>query len=948
MVYEARPGQTFLLGATTWRIQDITRDRVIVVPAPGVPGAVPVWRGDGVGRPPELGRAIGAFAREAVSKDAETLAAENDLDERAANNLVTYLREQQTATRVVPSDETIVVEKFRDEIGDWRLCVLSPFGGRVHSAWGLALSRRIREELDLEADAIWSDDGIVVHLPDADEAPDADLVLLEPDEVEDLVVAELGGSALFGARFRENAARSLLLPRAYPGKRTPLWQQRLKSQSLLEVAKDFPRFPVILETYRECLRDVLDLPALIELLKDLQSRKITLVEVETQTASPFASSLLFDYVATYMYEGDAPLAERRAQALALDRERLAELLGADELRELLDPEAVAEVELELQALAGGRRARTVDGIHDLLRRLGDLRDDEVAARADLDAAAALAELARDRRAVTVRIAGEERWIAIEDVARYRDALGVSPPPGIAEAWLTATGAPLDALLLRWARSHAPFTPGAPAARWGISATSVEERLRRLVDAGSLLEGVFRPGGTEREFADPDVLRSLRRRSLARLRREVEPVPAAALARFLPAWQGIGSRAGGHDRLLEVVAQLEGYPIPVSILERDVLRARVRDYTPRLLDELGAAGEVVWLGRGSVGRDDGRVALYRRERAELLASAGAFEGVDRPGGELHERIRAHLQRRGATFFRELRSAIPDARTDDELLDALWDLAWAGEVTNDTFAALRALSLPRSRSRSTRRSPRLTALGPPRAAGRWSLMADLVGETRSATERTHATAVALLERHGVVTREAVLAEGIAGGFASVYPVLKAMEEAGRARRGYFVDGLGAAQFALAGAVDRLRASRDDDQRSVLVLAAADPAQPYGAALPWPRRDDDERLPLQRVPGTYLILVDGAPALYVERGGRGLLTLPAFDDPSVCGLALAAVRRLLQPEGPMRELRLERVDHLPVAESTLADALREIGFRPTYRAWLLQPQSGAAMGRAESTTN
>jgi ATP-dependent Lhr-like helicase len=536
--------------------------------------------------------------------------------------------------------------------------------------------------------------------------------------------------------------------------------------------------------------------------------------------------------------------------------------------------------------------------------------------------------------VTVRIAGEERWIAIEDVARYRDALGVSPPPGIAEAWLTATGAPLDALLLRWARSHAPFTPGAPAARWGIGGAAIEQRLRALVDAGSLLEGAFRPGGVEHEFADPDVLRSLRRRSLARLRREVEPVPVETLARFLPAWQGIGSRATGHDRLLEVVAQLEGYPIPISTLERDVLRGRVRDYTPRLLDELGAAGEVVWIGRGSLGRDDGRVALYRRERAELLASAGAFEGIDRPSSDLHDRIRTHLQRRGATFFPQLRAAVADV-PEDQLLDALWDLVWAGEVTNDTFAPLRALSLPRSKSRSTRRSPRLVALGPPRAAGRWSLVADLVGEARGATERTHATAVALLERHGVVTREAVLGEGIAGGFASVYPVLRAMEEAGRVRRGYFVDGLGAAQFALPGAVDRLRAARDDDEALVLVLAATDPAQPYGAALPWPRRTDEERLQLQRVPGAYLVLVNGAPALYVERGGRGLIGLPAFDDADVHRFALAAIPRLLTPAGPMRELRLERVDRLPVAESALADELRELGFRPSYRAWLLQPR-------------
>ena len=719
--------------------------------------------------------------------------------------------------------------------------------------------------------------------------------------------------------------------------------QRQKSADLLAVASRYGSFPIILETYREVLRDVFDMPALRSVLTAIRSRAIRIVSVETASASPFAGSLLFDYVGNFMYEGDAPLAERRAQALALDRERLAELLGADELRELLDPEAVAELELELQALAGSRRARTVDGVHDLLRRLGDLRSDEVAARADLDAALALAELARDRRAVVARIGGEERWIAIEDVARYRDALGVSPPPGVAETWLAPVDAPLDSLLLRWARSHTPFTAAAPALRWGIGQAGIEERLRALVAAGALLEGEFRPGGEEREFSDADVLRALRRRSLARLRREVEPVPPAALARFVAAWQGIGSRAGGLDRLLEVVAQLEGYPIPVSILERDVLRARVHDYSPRLLDELGAAGEVVWIGRGAVGRDDGRVALYRRERAELLASAGAFEGVERPAGVLHDRIRGHLQHRGASFFRELRSAVPEARTDDELLDALWDLAWAGEVTNDTFAALRALSLPRSRSRSGARhpSPRLAALGPPRAAGRWSLVAGLVGETRGATERSHATALALLDRHGVVTREAVLAEGIGGGFASVYPVLKAMEEAGRVRRGYFVEGLGGAQFALPGAVDRLRAERDvaDEAPRIAVLAAADPAQPYGAALPWPRRNDEERLPLQRVAGAHVVLVGGLPALYVERGGRGLLTLPAFDDPEVAGAALAALTGLLAPAGPMRELRLERVDRLPVAESSLADALREIGFRPSYRSWLLAGEVGGA---------
>ncbi len=935
MVYESRVGEVFLLGASSWRIEEIKPDRVIVTPAPGEPGKMPFWHGDAIGRPVELGRAIGAFLRthESLETDVSVtrLQTEHHLDERAAGNLVAYLEEQRHATGSLPTDRTIVIERFRDELGDWRVCLLSPFGGRVHAPWSMAIEARLRQR-GLEVQTIWSDDGIAVRLPEADQAPLDDAVIIDPDELEELLMAELGGSALFAARFRENAARALLLPRRRPGQRTPLWMQRQRSADLLAVASRYGSFPIVLETYRECLRDVFDVPALREVLGAIRSRSVRIVSVETATASPFASSLLFDYVGSFMYEGDAPLAERRAQALALDRELLAELLGAEELRELLDPAAVADLELELQALAGGRRARTVDGVHDLLRRLGDQRIDEVEARSEgLDAAEALAALAGSRRALRIRIGGEERWIAIDDLARYRDALGVSPPPGVADTWLGPTELPLDGLLLRWARTHAPFTAAAPAARWGLAVATVDARLRALAAAGSLLEGEFRPGGIEHEFTDADILRALRRRSLARLRREVEPMPPEALARFLPAWQGIGSQAGGTDRLLEAIVQLEGVAIPSSILERDVLRARVRDYSPRLLDELGAAGEVVWIGRGSLGRDDGRVALYRRDRVDLLATVG---GAEAPDGPLHTRLREHLDRRGASFFRELRAAVPDARTDDELLDALWDLVWAGEVTNDTFGPLRALSLPRSRSRPRPRPGRLLALGPPRAAGRWSRVADLVGEGRSPTERGHATATALLERYGVVTREAVLAEGMPGGFASVYPVLKAMEESGRARRGYFVDGLGAAQFALPGAVDRLRAQRDPDgEPSALLLAAADPAQPYGAALPWPRRDDDERLALQRAAGAYVVLVDGAAALYVERGARGLITLPALDREDAAAAALAALRGLIAPGGPLRELRLERVDRVPVAESPLAERLRDLGFRPTYRAWVLR---------------
>ena len=939
MVYESRVGETFLLGASTWRIEEILPDRVIVTPAPGEPGKMPFWHGDAVGRPIELGRAIGAFLRELEPmKPSAAMARLRDshaLDELAASNLLDYLAAQRDVTGVLPTDRTIVVERFRDELGDWRVALLTPFGGRVHAPWSMAIEARLREHHGVDVQAMWSDDGIAVRLPEGIETDGSTIesaLLLDPDEITELLTTELGGSALFAARFRENAARALLLPRRRPGQRTPLWMQRQKSADLLSVASRYGSFPIILETYREVLRDVFDMPALVELLAAIRSRHIRVVSVESRSASPFASSLLFDYVGSFMYEGDAPLGERRAQALALDRELLAELLGTEELRELIDPEAVADLELELQALAGSRRARTVDGVADLLRRVGDLRTDEAEARtADgIDGETALRELEATRRAVLVRIAGEERWIAIEDVARYRDAVGASPPAGVAETWLAATDDPLDALLVRWARSHAPFTADAPAARWGIARGTVEERLRGLAAGGSLLEGAFRPDGAVHEFTDPDVLRQLRRRSLARLRREVEPVDPEVFARFLPAWQGVGATAGGLGRLVEVIAQLEGVPMPASVLERDVLRARVAGYTPRLLDELGAAGEVVWIGRGSLGRDDGRIALFRRDHVELLAS-GASD--DRPSEPIHDAIRAHLQRRGASFFPPLRAAVPEARTDDELLDALWDLVWAGEVTNDTFAALRALSLPRSRSKATPRPGRLIALGPPRAAGRWSLVADLVGEGRSPTERGRALASTLLERYGVVTREAVAAEAISGGYASVYPVLRAMEEAGRARRGYFVAGLGAAQFALPGAVDRLRAVRDDGPDAVHVLAATDPAQPYGAALSWPRSDGDERLPLQRAAGAYVVLVDGQAVLYLERGGRGMLTLPAAADNERLARAVAAIPGLVAPDGPLRELRLERVDRGPVGESAVADALRAAGFRSSYRGFILR---------------
>ncbi len=972
MVYELRAGMhgdVIVLGASSWRVEEIGRDRVTVSPAPGVPGKLPFWHGDAVGRPMELGRAMGAFVRELEADlgqggkgrqaAADRLRETHDLDERAADNLLAYLEDERAVTSVLPTDRRIVVERFRDELGDWRLCLLTPFGGRVHAPWALALEARIGERLGLEVQTIWSDDGIAIRLPEGDAPLDGIEALLFPeaDEIEDLVVGQLSTSALFASRFRENAGRALLLPRRRPGTRTPLWQQRQRAADLLAVASRYGSFPILVETYRECLADVFDLPALREIMAGVAGREIAVHAIETVSASPFASSLMFDYVAAYMYDGDTPLAERRAGALTLDRDLLRELLGQEELRELIDPDALADLELSLQALADDRQATTIDGVHDLLRRLGDLSTEEISARVDGGAAAAepwLDALATARRAVHTRIAGEDRWIAVEDVARYRDGVGIAPPVGIPAAFLAPVVGAIDGLLARYARTHGPFLTPGPTARWGLPTGVVADGLERLLAAGSLLRGEFRPGGAEREWCDPEVLRLLRRRSLARLRREVEPVDPSALARFLPEWQGVAPAGAAREtlrgsaaleRLAEVIDQLAGLPIPASVLERDVLPSRIPGYQPRLLDELGALGEVAWVGRGSLGRDDGRIVLVRPGR-EILRPGSAPDGSEPPSDPRHLAIRRHLAARGASFYRELFGAAGGA-SDREVLDALWDLVWAGEVTNDTFTPLRALRWKRSGGRASSRGRgrpgRLTALGPPEAAGRWSLVrpdpggvgtvADGVG---SLTERLHAQSLGLLERYGILTREAVASEGIVGGFAAVYPVLRAMEDAGRIRRGYFVDGLGAAQFALAGALDRLRAVREPAEPPgsglVHLLAAADPANPYGAALAWPRRGDTDRRPLQRAAGAYVVLVDGVATLYLERGGATLQTLPAADDPETATIGARALGALVA-DGRLRELVIRRVDGEDVAGSPFRALLSEAGFVAGYRGLVLR---------------
>src|SRR4051812_2427987 len=874
MVYESRVGDVFLLGSSSWRIEDITHDRVLVSPAPGQPGKMPFWKGDAPGRPLELGRALGAFLREVGSATPEgglERARAAGLDEWGAANLLAYLAERKAATGHLPDDRTLLIERFRDELGDWRLVVHSPFGAQVNAPWALVLAARLRERYGMDVASMHSDDGIVLRLPDTTgEPPEGDLAVLDPDDVEREVTAEVGGAArfarrcpagaarapdevergvpggaggwaLFASRFRECAARALLLPRRDPRKRTPLWQQRQRAAQLLAVASEFPTFPMTLEAAREVLQDVYDVPGLVELMRDVRARRVRVVDVQTQTASPFAQSLLFGYVGQFLYDGDAPLAEQRAQALALDTGLLAELLGRSELRELLDAEAITELERELQRLPAERHPRDLDGAADLLRYVGDLTAAEAMARGVTPAW--LEELVASRRALEVRIAGHERFVAIEDAGRLRDALGTALPVGVPEVFTEPVADPLGDLVGRYARTHGPFQPAEAAARLGLGVAVVTATLQRLVGTGRLVTGEFRPGGAGQEWCDADVLRAIRRRSLARLRQEVEPVPIGTLARFTPAWQSVGSRQRGADGVLAVVEQIAGALVPASALEALVLPSRVRDYSPAMLDELTSAGEVLWAGAGGLPGGDGWISLVPADLAPLLLP----EPLEPPEeGGAGSAVLERLAGGQALFFRGL-SDLVGATDDAALADVVWDLVWAGLLTNDTLGPLRTRlagggthkrpAAPRPQvSRYGR--PRLgrptmpSRTGPPTVAGRWSRLPDREGNP---TRRTTARAEALLERHGVLTRGAVMAEQVSGGFPAVYPVLRAFEENGRARRGYFVESLGAAQFGTPGSIDRLRSFAAPDRlpAGAVVLAATDPANVYGAALPWPER-------------------------------------------------------------------------------------------------------------------
>ena len=944
MVFESRTGDTFILGASTWRIDEITHDRVLVSPAPGQPGKMPFWHGDNAGRPLEFGRRIGQLVRELreMPRNAalSRLTREHDLDAMAAENLIRFLADQEIATTAVPDDRTIVIERTRDEMGDWRVCVLTPFGSRIHAPWAMAISGRIRASGGADMEAMWGDDGFVLRFPDSDAAPDAEIILLDAEEVTDLVLRQLSGTALFAAKFRESAARALLLPRRRAQGRAPLWQQRKRAYDLLSVASRYPSFPILLEAYRECMRDVFDMPALLEVLRAIRQRDVRVHVADTRTPSPFASSLLFSYVANYIYDGDAPLAERRAQALSIDQEQLRDLLGDADLRELLDADAIAEVEEQLQGLLETQRVRSADGMHDLLLRIGDLSREELARRlADPELLGQLERLLRARRLLDIRVAGSKRLIAIEDAARYRDALGIPLPPGIATALLQTIAAPVLELVRRFARTHGPFTLREVTDRFALDTPQIEAALQTLLLDGRIVEGGFRPGGVYREWCDAEVLRLIRRKSLARLRREVEPIEQQALARLATHWQGVLQKRRGLDALLDTIEHLQGAPLAASLLETAILPARLANYSPGSLDTLIAAGEVVWCGLNSLGEHDGRIALFLSDKLRTLLPTRAEPPAENPLSPRERELLDQLGRSGAAFFTQLHDAVGGGYPG-ETLDALWSLVWRGLVTNDTFHALRAYVARPASSRQPKRQHNLPSFRsrrttPPSAQGRWSLVPTSLS---TATEWSHAFANQLLNRYGVLTRESAATENLPGGFSAIYDVLKALEESGRIRRGYFVAGLGATQFALPAAVDLLRSLRNGpalEKPEMVILAVTDPANLYGSVLRWPAVGEDgaEGGPrvLTRSAGASVVMRNGELVAYLRRNHPNLQVFLPADEPERSAtardlslfLATLAQQHMERREDQRGGMLISSINGQPAAQHFLATFLQDAGF-------------------------
>ncbi len=954
MVFESRTGDTVILGATTWRIEEITQNRVLVSPAPGEPGKMPFWHGDRAGRPAEFGQKIGEMTRELAALPRPVaytrLVEDHKLDGPAAENLLRYIEDQAAATGHVPSDQHILIERCRDELGDWRICVMSPFGSRVHAPWCMAVSAKLRDAKGLEAESMWSDDGFVIRLPESDDEFDSSWFIPSVSEMRDLVLRQLSSTSMFAAKFREAAGRALLLPKRRAGMRAPLWQQRKRAADLMAVAARFPSFPILMETYRECLSDAFDMAAAADVLRQIERGTIRITTIDSAKPSPYASALLFNYIANYIYEGDAPLAERRAQALSIDQSQLEEILGSVDFRELLDKTALDEVESQLQSLDADYHARHADGLHDLLLKLGDLSQPEIEARSATPAVAtSIEELISARRTLRTRIAGEVRFIPVEYAAAYRDALGIPLPPGLAGAFLEPAHDAVGELVRRFGRTHGPFTTANISQHLGMPPARLEPALRALHAAGKLLEGEFRPGGEHREWCDPGVLQQIRRKTLARLRREVVPAEQHVFARFLGRWQGVTAQRRGVEALIDAIEVLQGAELIVSDLETAILPARVADYRPQDLDSLLASDEVVWVGKGRIGERDGRVSLYLAESFPRLIEI-AKDDADEP--KFSERARAileFLKRQGASFLATIHPVTGGGFIGDTV-EALWELAWAGLITNDTFFPMRTYvagpekrrgrveaggARPGSVDFLRRQRPR--AGGHPSGQGRWSLTQNRIHKPSTAAEWSAAMAQQLLVRNGIVTRETAIVENIASGYAAVYPALRTMEENGWIRRGLFVSGLGAAQFAMPAAVDLLRSLRDESAKPDCVhLAASDPANPYGGLLPWragsvePEEEPAKPHSMARASGASVILVNGRLAAFFRLRNPSFRVFLPEDEPERTHVARELAKKLAEVaiarQSRRHGLLIGEINDLPAREHFMARPLKDGGFVDT----------------------
>ncbi len=969
-VYETRAGDVFALGSHTWRVTEITADKVVVRDAPGAVPRMPFWRGDAMWRDYELGVEIGRFRREVAERIhdpdlGQWLKQECALDDNSIQNIISYVQSQVESVGTISSDKTIVVEIFADAVGEPRMVVQSPFGGKVNGPWGVALGSALREQTSIDVEVQSNDDGIMIRFPGSETLPATDVVKrLGPEEARQRLLRDLVDSAVFGAQFRMNAARSLLLPRSRIGKRTPFWLQRMKAKDLLAAARRFEDFPIIAETYRDVLRDVMDMEHLLQVLAAIQRGEIQVVEVETAAPSPVAAGLLSAFIAIYMYEHDTPRAERELQTLSLNRELLDDLLDEPALSRLLRPEAISQEWERLQRTAPQTRARTVEELAQVLDTLGDLRESEVCSRCDGDWQAWLRQLLDQGRIVRAALPaerGEElRWLPVDGYPEYRDAFAlkdIALRAEVAALHYAGDDARL-AILRRMLRNSGPLTRADISQRYSFDDAWLAAALDQLVAAREAARGRYAPDVSEPQWCARRNLESIHRRTLSILRHEVQPVSLYVYADFLSRWQYAhpSTRLSGAPGLTRVLQQMRGLPRPGATWERDLLPVRLAGYDAGDMEALCQSGELVWVGSGGKEPRRSRVRFFfRGEGAGFLAEqppAEAIEALSEPAHKVYDFLKAE----GACFFadlgRGLRTTPPSA-----IGEALTELVMAGLVTNDTLQGMREViqfgSAPaqpariassleedlrqklgerRSTSLYSRHDARRHAservARPPRWVGRWALVyrSSILGNPLNEDDRAMYQARQLLARHGIVSYASMEREDDTLDWAAISAVCQRLEMRGEVRRGYFIEGLPGIQYALPDAVESLRAAKDSEDDSIVLLNATDPANLFGGETSVGPMTAAGPLRFSHVPSTYVALWRGQPILVAENSAASLTTTTAAQNAPLQAAVEALVAHLTSPGGlcgSPRRISVSEWNGEPVLRSPGQQLLEAAGF-------------------------